>query len=159
MHMPHLRIWLFYASSLPSTWPHSTRLLFCTTHDRVNNVEVLQRVKEERNILCTINRRRANWTGHILCRKCLLKSITEVKTEGRIEVTKRWGIRHTQPEWTYGNVKIPKIQTGSTKSHTVENLLRKRLWTCLKTDYRMNEYTYTPPVIFIYTSHVKVLGL
>jgi hypothetical protein len=33
--------------------------------DRVRNEEVLHRVKEERNILHTINRRKANWIGHI----------------------------------------------------------------------------------------------
>jgi hypothetical protein len=30
-------------------------------------------------------------------------------------------------------------ERGSTRSHCVENLLWKRLWTCRKTDYRMNE--------------------
>jgi len=39
----------------------------------VKNEEVLHRVKEERNILHTIKRRRANWIGHILHRSCLLK--------------------------------------------------------------------------------------
>jgi hypothetical protein len=46
---------------------------------RVKN-EVLQRFKEERNILRAINRRKANWFGHILCKNCLLKHIIE---EGR----------------------------------------------------------------------------
>jgi hypothetical protein len=32
----------------------------------MRNKEVLQRVKEERNILHTIKRRKANWIGHIL---------------------------------------------------------------------------------------------
>jgi len=36
--------------------------------DRMRNEAVLQRVEEERNILHTINRRKANWIGHILCR-------------------------------------------------------------------------------------------
>jgi hypothetical protein len=31
---------------------------------------VLHSVKEERNILHTIKRRKANWIGHILCRNC-----------------------------------------------------------------------------------------
>jgi hypothetical protein len=39
----------------------------------VKNEEVLHRVKEERNILHTIQRRKANWIGHILYRSCLLK--------------------------------------------------------------------------------------
>jgi hypothetical protein len=47
--------------------------------DRVKNEEVLHRVKEERNILHTINRRKANWIGHILRRICVLKHVTEGK--------------------------------------------------------------------------------
>jgi hypothetical protein len=38
---------------------------------RVRNEEVLRRVKEERNTLHTIKRSKANWTGHMLRRKCL----------------------------------------------------------------------------------------
>jgi hypothetical protein len=57
--------------------------------DRVRNEEVLHRVKEERNILHTIKRRKANWIGHILCRNCLLKHVIERKVEGRIEMTGR----------------------------------------------------------------------
>jgi hypothetical protein len=52
--------------------------------------EVLHRVKEERNIVHTIKRRKANWIGHILRRNCLLKHVIEGKLEGRIEMT---GIR------------------------------------------------------------------
>jgi hypothetical protein len=52
--------------------------------DRVRNEEVLHRVKEERNILHTIIRRKANWIGHILRRNCLLKHVIEGKLEGRI---------------------------------------------------------------------------
>jgi hypothetical protein len=33
---------------------------------------VLHGVKEERNILHTVRRRKANWIGHILRRNCLL---------------------------------------------------------------------------------------
>jgi hypothetical protein len=46
--------------------------------DRVRN-EVLQRVKEERNILHTIKRRKANWIGHILRKNWLLKHVIEGK--------------------------------------------------------------------------------
>jgi hypothetical protein len=41
--------------------------------DRVRNGEVLQRDKEERNVLHTVKRRKANWIGHILRRNCILK--------------------------------------------------------------------------------------
>jgi hypothetical protein len=64
--------------------------------DRVRNEEVLHRVKEERNILHIIKRRKAKWSGHIFCRNCLLKSVIEGKLEGRTEVTGRRGRRRRQ---------------------------------------------------------------
>jgi hypothetical protein len=54
---------------------------------RVRNEEVLHGVKEERNILDTIKRRKVNWIGHILHRNCFLKHIIEGKIQGRTEVT------------------------------------------------------------------------
>jgi hypothetical protein len=53
----------------------------------VRNEEVLQSVKEERNILLTIKIRKANWIDHISYRNSLLKHVTEEKIEGRIGVT------------------------------------------------------------------------
>ena len=38
----------------------------------LRNAKVLHRVKEERNIMHTVKRRKTNRTGHILCRNCLL---------------------------------------------------------------------------------------
>jgi hypothetical protein len=64
--------------------------------DRVRNEEVLHRVKEERNILHTIKRRKANWIAHILRRNCLLKHVIEGKLEGRIELTGRRGRKRKQ---------------------------------------------------------------
>jgi len=54
----------------------------------VRNEEVLIRVKEQRNILHEICKRKANWIGHILRRNCLLQRIIEGKIRG-IEVTRR----------------------------------------------------------------------
>jgi ppGpp synthetase/RelA/SpoT-type nucleotidyltranferase len=54
--------------------------------DSVRNEEVLQRVKEERNILQKINRRKTNLIGDILCRNYLLKQVIEGMYEGRMEV-------------------------------------------------------------------------
>jgi hypothetical protein len=59
-------------------------------------MEVLHRVKEERNILHTIKRRKANWIGHILHSNCLLKYIIEGMIEERIEVTGRRRRRRKQ---------------------------------------------------------------
>jgi hypothetical protein len=64
--------------------------------DRVRNEEVLHRVKEERNILHKIQRRKANCIGHILRKNCLLKHVIEGKLEGRIEMTGRRGRRSKQ---------------------------------------------------------------
>jgi hypothetical protein len=49
---------------------------------RVRNEELLHRVKEERNIVHTIKRRKANWIGYILLRNCLLKNVIEENAEG-----------------------------------------------------------------------------
>jgi hypothetical protein len=50
--------------------------------DHVKKEEVLLRVKEQRNILYEIRKRKANWIGHILCRNCLLQRVTEGKIQG-----------------------------------------------------------------------------
>ena len=65
--------------------------------DRVKNEEVLQRVKEVRNILYAIKRGKVKWIYHILCRKCLLNHVIAGKMEGRIRVTGRWGRGRVQP--------------------------------------------------------------
>jgi hypothetical protein len=59
--------------------------------DLVRNEDVLLRVKEQRNILHEIRKRKANWIGHILRRYCLLQRVTEGKIQGGIEVTGRQG--------------------------------------------------------------------
>jgi hypothetical protein len=59
--------------------------------DHVRNEEVLFRVKEQRNILHEISKRKANWIGHILRRNYLLGQIIEGKIKRGIEVTGRRG--------------------------------------------------------------------
>jgi len=60
--------------------------------DRVRNEEVLLTVKEQRNILHEIRKRKTNWIGHILRRNCLLQRFIEGKIKGGgIEVTGRRG--------------------------------------------------------------------
>jgi hypothetical protein len=61
--------------------------------DHVRNEDVLLRVKEQRNILHEIPKRKANWIGHILRRNCLLQWVTERKIQEGIEVTERQGRR------------------------------------------------------------------
>jgi hypothetical protein len=55
--------------------------------------EVLLRVKEQRNNLHEISKRKANWIGHILRRNCLLQRVIEGKIKGREKVTGRRGSR------------------------------------------------------------------
>jgi hypothetical protein len=50
--------------------------------DDVRNEDVLLRVKEQRNILHEMCKRKANWIGHILRRNCLLQRVTEGKIQG-----------------------------------------------------------------------------
>jgi hypothetical protein len=49
----------------------------------------INRYAVTRDILHTINRRKANRIGHILCRNCILKHVFKVKIDWRIEVARR----------------------------------------------------------------------
>jgi len=51
--------------------------------DHVRNKEVFLRVKEQRNILHEIRKRKANWIGRILRRNCLLQRVIEGKIQER----------------------------------------------------------------------------
>jgi hypothetical protein len=108
--------------------------------DRVTNEEVLHRVKEVRNIVHTIKRRKTNWIGQILRRNCLLKHVIEGKLEGKMEITGRRGKRRKQLlDKLKEKRRYRKFKKESNRSHSVENSLWKILRTCRKTDYRMNE--------------------
>jgi hypothetical protein len=58
--------------------------------------EVLCSAKKKRNILLTIERRKAKCIGHTLLRNCLLKHIIDWKEEGRIDVKERRRRRRKQ---------------------------------------------------------------
>jgi hypothetical protein len=86
----------------------------------VKNEQILHRVKEERNIVHTIKRRKANWIGHILRGNCLLTHVIEGKLEGRIEMTGRRGRRRKQLlDDLEENREYCKIERGRTRSHPV----------------------------------------
>jgi hypothetical protein len=61
--------------------------------EHVRSEEVLRRVKKQWNILYVINKRKANWIGHILPRNCLLHQVIEGKVKRGIEVKGRRGKR------------------------------------------------------------------
>ena len=54
--------------------------------DHVRNEDVLRRLKEQRNILLEISKRKAKLIGHILRRNCLLQQVIEGKIKGGIKV-------------------------------------------------------------------------
>jgi hypothetical protein len=61
--------------------------------DHVRNEEISLRVKEQKNILHEIRKRKASWIGHILHRNCLLQQVIEGKRQWGIEVTEWRGSR------------------------------------------------------------------
>ena len=69
------------------------RMVKISWTDHMRNEEILPRVKEQRNILHEISKRKANWISHILRRNCLLQQVIEGKIKGGIEVTGRRGRR------------------------------------------------------------------
>jgi hypothetical protein len=83
--------------------------------DHVRNEEVREKVKEQRNILQTIKRKKSNWIGHILRRNCLLKHVIEGKIKGRKEVTRTQGRRTFRKKRRYWKLK------ENTRSHFVKN--------------------------------------
>jgi hypothetical protein len=96
--------------------------------DRVENEEILQRVEKERNILHIIERRKANWIGHILRKNCLLKRVIEENIEGAIEETGRRGRRRKQ---LLDGLKQKRIYCK-----LKEEALNRTLWrTCLGEGY------------------------
>ena len=58
----------------------------------MRNEEVLHRVKEEKNNIHTVKRRKAKWIGYTLRGNCLVKHVIE----GKIEVNLRRGSRRKQ---------------------------------------------------------------
>jgi hypothetical protein len=88
--------------------------------DYVRNEDVLLRVKEQRNILHKIRKRKANWIGHILRRNCILQWITEGKIQGRLEVTGRQGGRRRKL--------LDDLKERRGYSHLKEEALDRAMW-------------------------------
>jgi hypothetical protein len=88
--------------------------------DHVRNEEVLLRVKELKNILHEICKRKANWIGHILRRNCLLQRVIEKKIKGEIEVTGRRGRRRRKL--------LDDLKERRGYSHLKEEALDRTMW-------------------------------
>jgi hypothetical protein len=89
--------------------------------DDVRNEEVLLRVKEHRNFLHEISKRKANWIGHILRTNCLLQRVTEGKIQGGIEVTGRRERRRRKL--------LDDLKDRRGYSHLKEKALDRTMWT------------------------------
>ena len=91
----------------------------CST-DHVRNEEILFRVKEQKNILHEIRKRKANCIGHILRRNCLLQRVIEEKIKGGIEVTGRRGRRRRKL--------LDDVKERRGYSHLKEEALDRNIW-------------------------------
>jgi hypothetical protein len=109
--------------------------------DRGRNKEVLHRVKEERSFLHTITRRKANWIGHILRKKCLLKHFIE----GNIERKRRRGIKHRQLRY---DLKEKRRYWNLKAEASDSNLWRTRFERGHRGKYRDNTSNYVKTVSF-----------
>jgi hypothetical protein len=86
----------------------------------VRNEKVLLRVKEQRNILHEISKRKGHWIGHILPRNCLLQQVIEGKIKGGIEVTGRRGGRRRKL--------LDNLEERRRYSHLKEETIDHSVW-------------------------------
>jgi hypothetical protein len=64
--------------------------------------------------------RKANWIGHILRRKCLLKQVIEGKIKGEMDVTRRRGRRRKKL--------LDDLKDRREYSHLKEEALDRNMW-------------------------------
>jgi hypothetical protein len=94
----------------------------------VRNEKVLRSVKEEKDILHAIKRRKVNWIGHILHRNCFVKHLTKGKLEGK----SRRGRKLKQMRDDFEEKR---------KEKALDRTIRrpfKKLWIYCKTDHATN---------------------
>jgi len=125
----------------------------------VRNEDVLLRVKEQRNILHEIRKRKANWIGHIMRRNCLLQPIIKGKIKWGIEVTERRGRRRRKL--------LDDLKERRGYSHLKEEALDRTMWRAgfgrgfgpvvRQTTKRMNEYYCLLNTTWM--SHMKIINL
>ena len=86
----------------------------------MRNEDVLLRVKEQRNILHEISKRKANWISYILRENCLLQLVIEVEIQGGIDVTERRGRRRREL--------LDDLKERRGYSHLKEEALDRTMW-------------------------------
>jgi hypothetical protein len=79
-----------------------------------------EEVKEQRNILHEISKRKANWIGRIFRRNCLLQQVIEGKIKGGIEVIGRRGRRRRKL--------LNELKERKRYSHLKEGALDRTMW-------------------------------
>jgi hypothetical protein len=89
--------------------------------DCVRNGEVLLRVKEQRNILHEISKRKAKWIGHILRRNSFLQQVIEGKMEG-------WGAEVTGRRERRRSKLLDDLKDRRGYSHLKEESLDRTVW-------------------------------
>ena len=72
------------------------------------------------NILREIQKRKANWIGHILRRNCLLKQVIEEKIKGEMHATRRRGRRRKKL--------LDDLKDRRGYSHLKEEALDRTMW-------------------------------
>jgi hypothetical protein len=108
-HLEHFEMWCW------------TRMEKISWTDHVRNEDVSLRVKEQKNILHEICKRKANWIGHILHRNCILQRVIEEKIKWGIEVTGRRRRRHRKL--------LDDLKERRGYSHFKEEALDRTMWT------------------------------
>jgi len=132
VHLGHCFLWCWnldvrkvdhkYLGSF-GTWC-CRRLEKTSSTDRVTN-EVLHRVKEERNIVNTIKRRKATWFAYVL------PSDTCYWTKERMKGKTRKK-RYATAGWPEGKERALEIEKASTSSHFLKNSLWQKLWALVR---------------------------
>ena len=117
----------------------------------MGNEEVLLSVKEQRNVLHEISKRKTNWIGHILRRNCLLQQVIEGKIKGGIEVTGRRGGRHRKL--------LDDLKERRGYSHLKEEALDCTMWIARRCHFKGTNKWKRNIYIYIYIYFLVPLKL
>ena len=126
LHVEHSFIWCWHfdASGSRSGTPGKfwNVVLEKDGEDQLDrSCEKWRSIKEQRNILHEISKRKAKGIGHILRRNCLLQQVTEGKIRGwGVKVTGRWGRRRRKL--------LNDLKERRGYSHLKEETLDRTMW-------------------------------
>jgi hypothetical protein len=93
--------------------------------------------------MCTVKEYAVPHPGYIYISGCKMHGESWGGAVGRVTALQAGKSRVRFPMASLGFfTDILSFEGGSSRSHYVESSLWKRLWTCRKTDYWMNEYSF-----------------